>query len=306
MQRREFLEFIALSAASAVLASRPYHAVIAQEQPITKKIPSTGAALPVIGMGTWITFNVGTSEKLRSSRTDITREFFHRGGGLIDSSPMYGSSEAVVGHALSNLNFPKTLFSATKVWTSSEKEGREQIQESRKLWKVNVFDLLQVHNLEGWEGHLRTLFKMKEKGELRYVGVTTSHGRRHDEVEKIMRQQPLDFIQITYNMRDRAVEGRLLGLAQDRGIAVIANRPLDGGDLTRRLEGKPLPSWARDVDCQNWAQFLLKWVVSHPAITCAIPATSKIEHMRENMGASRGRMPDAAVREKMIKHLASL
>jgi diketogulonate reductase-like aldo/keto reductase len=306
MQRREFLEIIALAAVSAVFASRkPGHA-LAQEQLITKKIPSTGTLLPVIGMGTWITFNVGNSEKLRSSRTEIMREFFNRGGGLIDSSPMYGSSEAVVGHGLAKLNFPKTLFSATKVWTESEKEGREQIQESKKLWKLKTFDLLQVHNLEGWEAHLKTLFKMKEAGELRYVGVTTSHRRRHDELEKIMREQRLDFIQITYNMRDRRVEDSVLRLAQDRGIAVIANRPLDGGDLIRRVEGKPLPAWAREFDCQNWAQFLLKFVVSHPAVTCAIPATSRIEHMRENMGAARGRLPDAALRAKMIKHLASL
>jgi diketogulonate reductase-like aldo/keto reductase len=306
MQRREFLELMALSAISAVLASRAGQTSMAQDQLITKKIPSSGALLPVIGMGTWITFNVGNSPRLRSVRTDIMREFFQRGGGLIDSSPMYGSSEAVVGHGLASLNFPKSLFSATKVWTSSGKEGREQIEESKKLWKLSKFDLLQVHNLVGWEKHLKTLFKMKEAGDLRYVGVTTSHGRRHDDLEKIMREQRLDFIQVTYNMSDRRVEERILGLAQDRGIAVIANRPLDGGELIRRVEGKALPAWARDLDCQNWAQFLLKFVVSHPAITCAIPATSKLEHMRENMGAARGRMPDAAMRGKMLQYLASL
>lgn len=306
MKRREFLELLALSAASAVLASRSNVMLAALDKPITKKIPSTGALLPVIGMGTWITFNVGNSGKLRAARTEVMQEFFSLGGGLIDSSPMYGSSEAVVGHALLRLGFPKTLFSATKVWTSSSTEAPEQIQESKKLWNLKTFDLLQVHNLLGWEGHLKTLFKMKEAGDLRYVGVTTSHGRRHDELEKIMRNQPLDFIQLTYNIRDRAAEVRLLKLAQARGIAVIANRPLDGGDLMRHVQGKPLPAWARDIDCQNWAQFFLKFIVSHPAITCAIPATRRVDHMRENMGAGRGRMPDTAMREKMIKYLASL
>lgn len=306
MKRREFLELLALSAASAAIASCPTAMLTAQDRLITKKIPSTGALLPVIGMGTWITFNVGNSEKLRKARTEVMREFFKLGGGLIDSSPMYGSSEAVIGYALSNLNFPKTLFSATKVWTSSVTEGLEQIQESKKLWNLKGFDLLQVHNLEGWEGHLKTLFKMKETGDVRYIGVTTSHGRRHDELEKIMRKQPLDFIQLTYNISNREAEARLLRLAQDRGMAVIANRPLDGGDLMGRVQGKALPVWARDFDCQNWAQFFLKFIVSHPAITCAIPATSKVAHMQENMGAGRGRLPDAAVRERMIKHMASL
>nr|WP_218109849.1 aldo/keto reductase [Oligoflexus tunisiensis] len=306
MKRREFLEWIALSAVSAVLVPYSGATVAAEDKPLTRKIPSTGAMLPLIGMGTWITFNVGNSERLRNTRTDVLREFFKWGGGLIDSSPMYGSSEEVVGYGLAKLNFPPTLFSATKVWTSSVTEGLEQIQESKKLWKLKKFDLLQVHNLDGWEGHLKTLFKMKESGALGHVGVTTSHGRRHDELERIMRTQPLDFVQLTYNIRDRAVESRLLGLAQDRGIAVIANRPLDGGDLIRRVQGKPLPPWAREIDCQNWPQFLLKFIVSHPAITCAIPATRVVTHMRENMGAGRGRLPDAATRVKMIQYMASL
>lgn len=306
MKRREFLEWIALSAASAVIASHSSVMLASQVKPISRKIPSTGALLPIIGMGTWITFNVGRSERLRNARTEVMREFFKWGGGMIDSSPMYGSSEEVVGHCLGSLKFPPTLFSATKVWTPSMAEGLEQIKASKQLWKLEKFDLLQVHNLDGWEGHLKTLFKMKDAGELRYVGVTTSHGRRHDEVERIMRSQPLDFVQLTYNISDRTVEERLLRLAQDRGIAVIANRPLDGGDLIRRVEGKPLPAWAREIDCENWPQFLLKFVVSHPAITCAIPATSKVEHMRENMGAAFGKLPDAATREKMIKHMASL
>jgi diketogulonate reductase-like aldo/keto reductase len=302
MKRREFLEWMAWSAGSMLLDST----LAAENKPLTKKIPSSGLSLPIIGMGTWITFNVGNSERLRNARTDVLREFFKWGGGMIDSSPMYGSAEDVVGYGLAKLNFPSTLFAATKVWTSSAKEGLEQIQESKKLWKLKKFDLFQVHNLDGWQDHLKTLFKMKEAGTVAHVGVTTSHGRRHDELERIMRTQPLDFIQITYNISDRDVESRILGLAQDRGIAVIANRPLDGGDLIRRVQGKPLPPWAREIDCENWPQFLLKFVVSHPAITCAIPATRVVAHMRENMGAARGRLPDAAMRAKMIQYMAQL
>lgn len=305
MRRREFLEILALSAASMALPSIPQLSPAAEAKPLTKKIPRSGVLIPVIGMGTWITFNVGTNEKLRDNRAEVAKEFFTHGGGMIDSSPMYGSSEAVIGYCLKKLNFPKTLFSATKVWTSSKPEGLQQIQDSQKLWNLKKFDLLQVHNLEGWQDHLKTLFKMKEKGELGHVGITTSHGRRHDEVERLMRNQPLDFVQLTYNMADQSAE-KLLAVAEERRIAVIANRPLDGGDLIRRVQGKPLPAWASDIDCQNWAQFFLKFVVSHPRITCAIPATSKVEHMRENMGASKGRMPDAATREKMLKYLSSL
>lgn len=259
-----------------------------------------------MGLGTWITFNVGNNTRLRDSRTAIVKEFLDLGGTLIDSSPMYGSAEAVVGYANAKLDKPKKLFSATKIWTSSGAEGIEQMKESQKLWGIKIFDLMQVHNLDGWRSHLKTLAAMKAKGELRYFGVTTSHGRRHDELMEIMKTQPLDFIQLTYNMRDRRAEEKILDLAQERKIAVIANRPLDGGDLMSEYEKKPLPQWAADFDCKNWAQFFLKFVVSHPAITCAIPATSKLEHLRENMGAGRGRLPDAATRLKMIQYLASL
>lgn len=305
MKRREFLELMALSTAALALPSSPFFSQAAETKALTKKIPKSGTMIPVIGMGTWITFNVGTNEKLKNKRAEVAKEFFAHGGGMIDSSPMYGSSEAVVGYCLTKLNFPKGLFSATKVWTSSKTEGLQQIQDSKKLWNLKKFDLLQVHNLDGWQDHLKTLFKMKESGELGHVGVTTSHGRRHDELESIMRSQPLDFVQLTYNMVDQSAE-KLLEVAKERGIAVIANRPLDGGDLIKRVQGKPLPPWAKEIDCQNWAQFFLKFIVSHPNITCAIPATSKVEHMKENMGAGQGRMPDAATREKMLKYLSSL
>jgi diketogulonate reductase-like aldo/keto reductase len=306
LDRRAFLKIAAGVAGSSLLSPMSAFAHKAGQTLVTKKISSSNVALPVIGMGTWITFNVGNSQRLRDARTEVLREFFHGGGGMIDSSPMYGSAEAVVGYALEKIGEAKTLFSATKVWTSSVSEAQEQIRESHRLWRVKRFDLLQVHNLEGWRDHLKTLFRMKENGELRHVGVTTSHGLRHEELERIMRSEPIDFVQLTYNMVDRDAETRLLGLGQERGIAVIANRPFDGGYLVRRLKTKPLPAWASEFDCHNWPQFLLKFIVSHPAITCAIPATTRVEHMRENMGACVGRLPDAAMRARMVSYLSSL
>lgn len=305
IDRRKFIELISASAAALALSPSSL-AQSVRPKPTTKKIPSTGILLSVIGMGTWITFNIGSNQRLRDARTEVLREFFQSGGGMIDSSPMYGSAEEVVGHGLAKLGYPKTLFSATKVWTSSKSEGLKQIQDSHRLWGVKTFDLLQVHNLEGWRDHLKTLFQMKEKGEVRHVGITTSHGLRHEEMERIMRSESIDFVQLTYNMVDRDAETRLLGLAQERGIAVIANRPFDGGSLIRRLNARPLPNWAGEIDCANWAQFLLKFIVSHPAVTCAIPATTSVAHMRENMGACTGRLPHAAMRARMISYLSEL
>jgi diketogulonate reductase-like aldo/keto reductase len=198
------------------------------------------------------------------------------------------------------------LFSATKVWTSSTAEGLEQIAASERLWGLPRLDLLQVHNLLNWKGHLETLSAMKADGKVRYIGVTTSHGRRHQELEQIMATQPIDFVQLTYNIADREAEARLLPLAAERGIAVIANRPFRGGSLIDRVERDPLPGWAREIDCTEWSQVLLKFIVSHPAVTCAIPATSRVDHMVQNMAAARGAMPDAALRRRMAADVAAL
>ena len=273
---------------------------------LTKVIPSTGAAVPVVGMGTWITFNVGDDPEAREARSEVLRAFFANGGGMIDSSPMYGSSEEVVGYGLRRLGPTPGLFSATNVWTSSASEGREQVATSGRLWGIDRFDLLQVHNLVAWKKHLEMLFEMKEAGRVRHVGITTSHGRRHEEMEEIMRSEPIDFVQLTYNIRDREVERRLLPLALERGIAVIANRPFQGGGLVDRMNREPLPDWAAEIDCRSWAQILLKFIVSHPAVTCAIPATTRVDHVRENMGAAQGRLPDAAMRARMIRHVEAL
>jgi diketogulonate reductase-like aldo/keto reductase len=205
---------------------------------------------------------------------------------------------------MARLETAGTVFAADKVWTSGD--GAAQVEVSRRHWQVPRFTLLQVHNLVAWERQLPLLLEMKRSGRLRYVGITTSEGRRHAEFERIMRSQPLDFVQLSYNLRDREAEQRLLPLAQERGIAVLANRPFREGALLRQLERKPLPPWAAEIGCRNWAQFALKYIVSHPAVTCAIPATSRVDHVRENMGACTGELPDSAMRRRMAAHVASL
>lgn len=271
---------------------------------LAKQIPSSGEAIPVIGMGTWQTFNVGNDPKLRADRTQVLKTFFELGGGLVDSSPMYGSSQAVLGHALEKLEHD-TLFSADKIWTNDGDATREQFSETAALWGVKSFDLMQIHNLLAWRDHLAELREMKGEKKVRYIGITTSHGRRHGELEQILKTEQLDFVQLTYNPVDREVEKRLLPLARERGIAVIANRPFDGGRLVDRVQrGMKLPAWAKEFDALNWPQALLKWTVSHPAITCAIPATTQVVHMKENMGACRGRLATEKHRQKLVKLLA--
>ncbi|MDR6772171.1 aldo/keto reductase [Azospirillum sp. BE72] len=274
--------------------------------PAMRRIPATGEAIPPVGLGTWITFNVGDDDELRDECAAVMDAFFRAGGGMIDSSPMYGSAQQVVGYGLRKLGQPKGLFSADKVWISSGSRGPSQIEQSRSLWGVPRFDLLQVHNLLSWEEHLQTLSAMKAAGQLRYVGITTSEGRRHDLLETIMASRPLDFVQLTYNIVDREVEERILPLAADRGIGVIVNRPFQQGVLLRRLSGQPLPAWAGDIGASSWAQIVLKFIISHPAVTVAIPATSQVAHVRENMAAMSGPMPDAAMRKRMADHVRAL
>ena len=300
--RRDFLRLA--SALGASLALNPASAV--PRTTLKRVIPASGELLPVIGLGTWISFDIGDDIDARPQRLKVLQAFFEHGGGLIDSSPMYGSAEYVLGGLLKNIPRTPTLFAASKVWTWGKQRGIEQMEASRKLWGVPRFDLIQVHNLLDWEVHLETLKAWKREGRIRYLGVTTSHGRRHDELEKIMAREPLDFVQFAYNLADREAEQRLLPLARERRIAVIANRPFQHGNLFDRVKGKPLPAWAREFDCDNWAQFFLKFVVSHPAVTCAIPATRQPAHLVENMGAGIGRLPDARMRQRMIQHFENL
>lgn len=304
IDRRTLLKLMGATAGASFFS--PVAPLFAQPAPLLlRKIPSSGEEIPVVGMGTWGTFNVGDDAQARASCTRVLKAFLDAGGRLVDSSPMYGSSQQVVGHGLGQLGRPP-VFAAEKVWVNQGEEGPAQIEQTRQYWGVPRFDLMQVHNLVAWEAHLRTLFAMKQAGKLRYVGITTSHGRRHDDIEKIMRAQPLDFVQLTYNLADREAEERLLPVAQERGVAIIANRPYQRNDLIRRFDGKPLPAWAAEFDAKTWPQFLLKYIVSHPAITCTIPATSQVAHAQENVNVAAGRMPDAAMRRRMVQHLESL
>jgi diketogulonate reductase-like aldo/keto reductase len=303
INRRKLLHTLA-AASAAALSARTYLA--RADGILTRPIPSSGERLPAVGLGSWITFNVGYDEVARAACAEVIGNFFDAGGRLIDSSPMYGSSQAVIGGALKRLGKPAALFAADKVWTSPGSRGPAQIETSRLHWDVPRFDLLQVHNLLAWQEHLPTLNAMKAKGQLRYVGITTSEGRRHREVEEIMRKEPLDFVQVTYNVIDRDVEARILPLARERGIAVIVNRPFQQGALIERVARRPLPPWAAENGCTSWAQLLLKFIISHPAVTCAIPATTSVAHVRENMEAAREPLPDEAMRRRMAVHVAAL
>ncbi|MBX3604933.1 MAG: aldo/keto reductase [Piscinibacter sp.] len=291
--------------AAGVLAPLP-GAGGAQAGVLTRAIPGSGEPVPLVGLGSWITFNVGNDPVARADCAEVMRAFFAAGGRLIDSSPMYGSSQSVIGEGLARLGGGAPVFSADKVWIGSGARGPAQIEESRQHWRVPRFDLLQVHNLLAWEAHLPTLLAMKAAGRLRYVGITTSEGRRHHEIEQVMRSQPIDFVQITYNLLDREVEQRILPLAQERRIGVLVNRPFREGALLRALARQPLPAWAAEIGCDGWAQVALKFIVSHPAVTCAIPATSRVDHVRQNLGAARGPLPDAALRARMAAHVAAL
>lgn len=305
LSRRRFLGLLGTLGLTAWLRTP----LVAAQSPATvrtKPIPSSGERVPLVGLGSWITFNVGNDPIARDACASVMRRFFEAGGRMIDSSPMYGSSQDVIGFALQKLDRTAAVFSADKLWTPFFSEGQGQIEESRRKWGVARFDLMQVHNLVDWEQHLPALFERKAAGTIRYVGITTSESRRLDRCEQIMRNHPLDFVQVSYNIRNREVERRILPLARDRGMAVIANRPFQQGQLIDWAERHPLPEWSSEIDCANWAQFLLKFIVSHPSITCAIPATTRTDHVHENMGAAVGRLPDETLRRRMARYVEQL
>jgi diketogulonate reductase-like aldo/keto reductase len=307
LSRRTLLRGFASAGALAASACLGPGRAIAQPGNLRKRaIPATDEKIPVIGMGSWLTFNVGPVKKLRDARVKVLQTFFDMGGGMVDSSPMYGSSEEVIGYCLERIANDQKLFSATKVWTYGETRGIGQMEDSERLWGEKQFDLMQIHNLLDWETHIETLKEWKASGRVRYIGMTTSHGRRHDELASVMKSQPLDFVQFTYNILDREAEERLLPLAADQGLGVIINRPFRRGALFDLFERHPLPEWASEFDCANWAQFFLKFIVSHPAVTCAIPATTRADHMTENMGALTGKLPDAKMRRRMIAYVEGL
>jgi aryl-alcohol dehydrogenase-like predicted oxidoreductase len=299
--RRRALQRIAGLAAAPFL---PAAALAAPTTILERPIPATGEMLPAVGMGTWITFDVPPGAH-RNSRFAVLDAFFEGGGTHLDSSPMYGEAEAALGELVPRAK-PAKVFNATKVWTPSRWLGVKQMEQSFALWGVKRFDLIHVHNMLDWETHLVTLKEWKAAGRIRYIGITTSHGSREDEMLAAMKRERFDFVQFSYSFADRDAERRLLPLAADRGAAVVINRPFDGGSLFGAVKGKPLPAWAAEIDCANWAQFFLKFVISHPAVTCAIPATANAAHMREDIGALAGRMPDVAMRRRMAGHMAAI
>lgn len=300
--RRRFLTGLAASAAMAVLP----HAPAAADLPVIRRtIAVSGESIPAIGMGSWLTFDVARGAE-REGRARVLQAFFDGGGTLLDSSPMYGYAEEVLGELIAKTRRPQPAFTATKVWTPTRFLGVRQMESSLRLWGVNRLDLLQIHNMLDWETHLVTLREWKAAGRIRYLGITTSHGRRHADLEAAMKRERFDFVQFTLNLADQDAQARLLPLAADRGAAVIVNRPFDGGDLFGAVKGKALPGWAAEIDCANWAQVFLKYAISHPAVTCAIPATSSAAHMAENIGALRGRLPDAALRKRIASDFARL
>ena len=300
--RRKFMGLVGAVAAGLILPGE----LFAASAHIRKAIPKTGEMLPVIGMGTSRTFDASGDSELFTRLIQVAQTFFDLGGGMIDSSPMYGSAQEIIGQLLPKVKRKKNLFAATKVWIEGKEEGIGQMEESLQQWGIQRFDLMQIHNLVDWETQLETLKQMKTDGKIRYIGVTTSHGRSHSQLENILRKHEFDFVQLTYNIGNRDAESPLLSIAQEKGIAVIVNRPYQRGDLFRHVKGKTLPAWAQEFDCTSWGQYFLKYIVSHPAVNCAIPATTKVKHMKDNMQAGRGLLPTAKQRIQMVKHFESL
>ena len=267
--------------------------------PLERPIPSSGETIPAVGLGTWRTFDVGASATERAPLKDVLQRFAELGGRVVDSSPMYGAAESVVGDLATDLAITDKLFLATKVWTSGRDPGVAQMEQSLRRLRRQRLDLMQIHNLLDWRTHLRTLREWKAAGRVRYVGVTHYTSSAYDELERVLRGEPLDFVQVNYSLGEREAERRILPLARDRGIAVLVNRPFSEGGLFQRVRGRALPEWAAALDCESWAQFFLKWILAHPAVTCVIPGTSRPQHVVDNMNAGVGRLPDAATRERM-------
>jgi diketogulonate reductase-like aldo/keto reductase len=269
----------------------------------TRAIPSSGETIPVIGLGTWQTFDAGASAAARAPLREVLALL---DGNMVDSSPMYGAAESVVGDLLADLGMRSRVFLATKVWTSGRAEGIRQIEQSFRRLRAERLDLVQVHNLVDVATHARTLQDMKAQGRLRYIGITHYTSSAYREVERALKIAPWDFLQINYSLSEREAEERILPLARESKVAVIINRPFGSGSMFRATRGKPLPPWAADLGIATWAQYFLKWIVSHPAVTCAIPATSKPAHMKDNLGAGQGPLPDDKQRKLMAEFFDSL
>jgi diketogulonate reductase-like aldo/keto reductase len=303
ISRRQFNQFIV----SLGLATTVTPLSIAQDSSLIHKvIPKSGEKISAIGMGTWITFDKQIQTTDISQFVQILERFFQAGGQMIDSSPMYGFAQQFLGELLPKVNNKQELFSATKVWIPGYQMGVQQMQKSAELWGVDKFDLMHIHNMLDWKTHLKTLNEWKKEGRLKYSGITTSHGRRHKELIDMLKNHPVDFVQFTYNILDRKADNYLLPLAQDLGVAVVINRPFETGGLFKLVEGKKLPEWSKEIGCETWSQFFLKYIISHPAVTCAIPATSQLSHMQENMQALENPLPNESMREEMVRYFKAL
>lgn len=301
MGRRPFLAGSALAALAAALR------VPAQgeggERMRTRKVPHTGEAVPVIGLGTWQTFDVGSSPEERAPRLEVLREFLAAGGRVIDSSPMYGRAEAVTGELLEELRPHAAPFLATKVWTTGKANGESQMRESFRKLRTSIVDLLQVHNLQDWETHLATLRDLKAAGKIRYIGITHYSTSSFGQMERLLRTEKLDFIQLPYSAARREAEERLLPAAAETGTAVLVMRPFEEGELLRAVRGKALPPWSKELGASAWSQVFLKLILAHPAITAVLPATANPKHLAENVAAGLGPLPDGKLRKRMAEEL---
>ncbi|HSH39107.1 MAG TPA: aldo/keto reductase [Chthoniobacterales bacterium] len=304
ISRREAARLIAGTAATLLLSRN----VIAQEKGtmITRAIASSGEKLPVIGLGTWQSFDVGSSAADRAPLEEVLAAFVRLGGRVIDSSPMYGRAEGVVGDLAQKLRLRDSLFLATKVWTTGKEAGVRSMERSFELMKTKRMDLMQVHNLVDVQTHLATLRDWKQQGRIRYIGITHYTASSHDDIARVLQREQVDFVQINYSVREREAEERVLPVAQERGVAVIVNRPFGGGNLFSRVRDKALPDFAAEIGCESWAQLFLKWIIAHPAVTCAIPATSKLRHLEDNMRGGVGALPDAKMRQRILQTVADL
>lgn len=296
------------AALAAPLAARIPEAA-AQPRVMKRAIPKTGESIAAVGLGTWQVFDVARDKAARAEAREALKAFADLGGEAIDSSPMYGSSESVAGDLAADLGLHQRLFIATKVWTRGREEGIQQMRESMRRLRVDLkgsLDLMQVHNLVDTDAHLATLRAWKKEGRVRYLGITHYHAGAHAELERLVRRRDLDFVQINYSLAEPEAERRLLDAAADSGTAVIINRPFAEGAMFARVKGKPLPAWAADFGCESWAQLFLKWILSHRAVTCAIPGTRNPRHVADNLGAARGPLPDAAMRKRIFEHFHKL
>jgi aryl-alcohol dehydrogenase-like predicted oxidoreductase len=300
--RREILRLAAGATAAALMPS----ALAAAPAQLMRKIPKSGEALPAVGLGSSRTFDVGAAAVERSALREVLELFVEQGGRVVDSSPMYGEAESVIGDLAAELGITAQLFLATKVWTSGRDAGIRQMEASFKRLRAKRIDLMQVHNLSDWKTQLKTLREWKDQERLRYIGITHYTESAYDDLAKVMQSEDFDFVQFNYSITERAAENRLLPLAHERRIAVLVNRPFARSGLFEKVRGKTLPPWADEIDCASWAQFFLKFILGHPAVTCAIPATSKPKHLLDNMQAGLGRQPDAATRERMARLVAEL